>query len=88
MSFLIAVDDSLSNIRNALQKHGYQTVELSTADFRMWMHMWLLAATKILQKKNTIADERVITASDTDADMVINILRDNLKYYEKEIDSP
>ncbi|HHV18387.1 MAG TPA: hypothetical protein GXZ27_05955 [Thermoanaerobacterales bacterium] len=89
MSFLIAVDDSLSNIRNALQKHGYQTVELSTADFRD-VDAYVVASSNkdITKRKNTIADERVITASDTDADMVINILRDNLKYYEKEIDSP
>ena len=42
----------------------------------------------LTKRKNTIADERVIAASDTDVDTVINILRDNLKYYKKEIDSP
>lgn len=89
MSFLIAVDDSLCNIRDALQKQGYQTVELSTADFRDVDAYVVDSSNRDLTKrKNTIADERVIAASDTDADTVINILRDNLKYYEKEIDSP
>lgn len=89
MSFIIAVDDSLCNIRDALQKQGYQTVELSTADFRDVDAYVVDNSNKDLTKrKNTIADERVIAASDTDVDAVINILRDNLKYYEKEVNSP
>jgi hypothetical protein len=89
MSFLIAVDDSLHNIRCALQKQGYQTVELSTADFKDVDAYVVDSSNRDLRKsKNTIADERIIAASDKDVDMVINILRDNLKYYEKEIDSP
>ena len=89
MSFLIAVDDSLSNIRDALRKQGYQTVELSTADFRD-VDAYVVDKNNedLTKRKNSIADERVIAASDTDVDTVINILRENLKYYEKEINSP
>lgn len=88
MSFLIAVDDSLCNIRDALQKQGYRTVELTIADFRDVDAYVVDSSNKdITQRKNTIADERVIAANDQDVDMVINILRDNLKYYEKEIDN-
>ncbi len=64
-------------------------MELSTADFRDADAFVVDSSNRDLTKrKNTIADERVIAASDTDVDTVINILRDNLKYYKKEIDSP
>lgn len=89
MSFLIAVDDSLSNIRDALQKQGYQTVELSMADFRdVDAYVVDKKNEDLTKRKNSIADEMVIAASDTDADMVINLLRENLNFYEKEIKSP
>ena len=53
MSFLIAVDDTLCNIRDALQKQGYQTVELSTADFRDADAFVVDSSNKILQKGKT-----------------------------------
>ncbi|WP_422443587.1 YkuS family protein [Thermoanaerobacterium sp. DL9XJH110] len=89
MSFLIAVDDSLHNIRDVLQKEGYQTVELSTADFRDVDAFVIDRSNKdLVKRKNTIADERVIAASDSDTRMVLDILRENLKYYEKELNEP
>ena len=89
MSFLIAVDDSLHNIMNALQEQGYQTVELSTADFRDVDAYVVDRSNEDLTKgKNNLADERVIAASDNDVEMVLNILRKNLKNYEKEVKSP
>ncbi|HHX24396.1 MAG: YkuS family protein [Tepidanaerobacteraceae bacterium] len=89
MSFLIAVDDSLHNIMNALQEQGYQTVELSTADFRDVDAYVVDRSNEDLTKgKNNLADERVIAASDNDVEMVLNILRKNLKHYEKEVKSP
>ncbi len=42
----------------------------------------------LTKRKNTIADEMVIAASDTDVDMVINTLRQKLKHYAKETTSP
>ncbi|MDD4568554.1 MAG: YkuS family protein [Tepidanaerobacteraceae bacterium] len=73
MSFLIAVDDSLHNIMAALQKQGYQTVELSTADFRN-VDAYVIDNNNedLTKRKNTIA------ASDNDVNIVIDALRDNL----------
>lgn len=89
MSFLIAVDDSLHNIRYVLQKEGYQTVELSTADFRDVDAFVIDRSNEdLVKRKNTIADERVIAASDNDTRMVLDILRENLKYYKKELNEP
>ena len=89
MSFLIAVDDSLSNIKDALRKQGYQTVELSMADFRD-VDAYVVDKNNedLTKRKNTIADEMVIAASDTEVDRVINTLRQKLKHYEKETASP
>lgn len=58
MSFLIAVDDSLSNIRDALRNQGYQTVELSMADFRD-VDAYVVDKNNedLTKRKNTIADE-------------------------------
>ncbi|AYO30163.1 hypothetical protein D2962_05625 [Biomaibacter acetigenes] len=89
MSFLIAVDDSLHGIRDALRQKGYQTVELTYADFRDVDAYVIDQSNKDLVRiKNTIADEPVIAASDDDAARVINTLRDKLKVYEKELNEP
>lgn len=89
MSFLIAVDDSLNGIKDALQKKGYQTVELSMADFRdVDAYIVDKHNEDIVKIKNTIGDEPVIAADDGDIDMVIDSLRNELKYYEKELNEP
>ncbi|HHW03736.1 MAG TPA: hypothetical protein GXX35_13185 [Thermoanaerobacterales bacterium] len=89
MSFLIAVDDSLHNIMDALREKGYQTVELTTADFRdVDAYVIDQSNEDLVRIKNTIGDEPVIAASDNDTDRVIRELRDKLKYYEKEINLP
>lgn len=79
MSFLIAVDDSLHNIKQMLEDQGYETVELTVADFRNVDAYVVDQDNKDLtMRKNTMADERVIAAKDSDGDMVIEILKKNL----------
>jgi hypothetical protein len=80
VGFLVAVDDSLHIIRDALQKRGYETVELSVADFRDVDAYVVDSSNKdLVKRKNTIADERVIAAGNDDAETVLGILEKSVR---------
>lgn len=83
MSFLIAVDDSLHNIKKVLNNQGYQTVDLTVADFRdVDAYVVDKSNEDLAKRKNNIGDERVIAAGDNDGDMVLNILDKHLAAYK------
>jgi len=85
MSFLIAVDDSLHNIKKALDNKGYRTVDLTVADFRDVDAYVVDKNNKdIANRKNTIADERVIAAGNDDVEMILGILDNHLAVYKNE----
>ena len=83
MSFLIAVDDSLKNIKKTLDDQGYQTVDLTVADFRD-VDAYVVDRNNedLTKRKDSIGDERVIAADNDDADMVLSILDKRLAVYE------
>lgn len=79
MEHIIAVDDTLHNIKTNLEKNGYKTVELSTADFRN-VDAYVVDKNNedLVKRKNFIGDERVIAAGDEDFGTVLTILKKNL----------
>jgi hypothetical protein len=89
MSFKIAIDDTLDNIKNILIEQGYQTVDFTMADFRDVDAYVIDSHNKDLMRiKTSIGDEPVIAATNQDADRVVKTLRNRLKHYEKEINEP
>ena len=79
MDYLVAVDDTLHNIKDVLEKNGYKTVELSVADFRdVAAYVVDKHNEDLVKRKNYIGDERVIAASDEDIGTVLTILKKNL----------